>query len=370
MEFTDYILELSKTTTSFIDIYVEISLFKKFDNQYTNRIHHFTIESFIKELIFDTMLKNKQIKNFNENYLDYINNIMHLSFESTSYTFDTFFSNLIECIQPSTRDVDKCKLIRIHSIDPRTQFNVTEIQSIDYLNIITIILNSQLINYPQQLELIKYTGSQIALTKIFTNVNNSNTNKKNIEIITFNIYQFINNSKIDDEIEKTYKRPEIINFINEEIELLIIKYLNIVDDMNKFINDINNNNNKNTVNLINIKLFIQDLGAIMMDLYTLCRMFKLHENTRSKQYIDNESERKQAEPTQPIESTNVIYYAGADHTRRIYKFLLKQNGYSQIYKDDLATNDCVKMKDNVLRVPTNFISLRALKSKKRLNRKK
>ena len=168
-----------------------------------------------------------------------------------------------------------------------------------------------------------------------------------------NILEIIKENKnIKNEIERTYLWAPIYRFIEFELDVIIIKS-NTFDNIKNFIEDIENLNSDSYImktnpdNLEQIRKFLFNLNILMMDIYTLCRMFKLHENTISKIYIDNESERKEVEPTQPIENTNVIYYAGWRHTERIRKFLLSQR-YKLIYAYDLdENNDCVKMNENI-----------------------
>ena len=190
MEFIDYILQLSRTTTSFIDIYIELGLFKKINKQYTEIIGDYALDSFMKKIIKDSKIQLLE-KNFFELYKDFFNALLEsesveseLESESveselesvesesetdinplsSSYTIDTFFDTLINCIQPSTRDADICKLFRIHSVDVRNSYNNINIGTTDYFFIIIKILNCGL-DIPKKISIIRYTGGLDNLLK-------------------------------------------------------------------------------------------------------------------------------------------------------------------------------------------------------------
>ena len=344
IQFIEYIKRLSKETPSFIDIYFELGLIMKNESKYLFSYSEYVLEVLLRKLVLEIELNNQLPEiSFFEKLVSFSDETKD-SITSSSYTAREFKKIFTDCIQPSTRDADKCKLMRIHLIDTRRTYNNINIQMTDYFAIIFKLLNLNFeVKFCTILIIIKYTGAIDFLKELIKN-----------ESFTFN--NFLNiiqtNKNIKNEIKRTYMKNEILNFIESEFnsKFSTITKNKIVQNINKCIELINilletncydldkniyNNYSKNIIKYLKYLNF--ELGMLMTDLYGLCRIFKYY--SKSKQYIEPESKTNE---TQPIESTNVIYYGGANHTKRIRKFLIEKYGCSEVYTNENSQN-CVKL---------------------------
>ena len=368
IEFQQYIKGLSIYSPSFFDLYTELGFIKK--NSQTKK---YEIQSFQQyDIIYNSLIElNNRIKEqrFEESLaLDNIyikisellsENKIQLE-NTTSYMLNNIKQLFLNCIQPSTRNADECKLYRIHNIDLRgpESHNPNSIEMIDYFFIIYFIINSIHIQYKSLIILDEdHSKGREFLNKLIENDSLSFDNYIDIIKTNKNINNEINNSYMSNEII-VFARQEFdeiinnldINTVVDKKKLLfhhIKRFIDILDEESDATNNRDNakleeiNNFNNSLFPIISKLLFE-LQTLMMDLYTLCRMFKNHDILRSKQYVEGQ-ERRDIEEFQPKESTNIIFYGGYNHTQKIRKFLLLNGGQELYQYINPKNRNCVTM---------------------------
>ena len=326
--FVEYLKRLSRESSSFVDVYIELPMFIKkpkgqeVEPSYYDIQGHMDLSDLYKKLsedssiTLDSALKELVSEEF--------------KFESKSQTINDVVNEFKECLQPSTRSAEKCELLRIHNIDVRS-FWVPYIDTNDSsysFYLIYTILGSNMSNIEKCIDLFNRTGAHLllkTLSKTFTYED---------------IYDlFLSNSSIQKELEKTSIPNHIETFIKSEIENLDndFDFLEIAIICRLILK------RKECVtrsDLTSLLFFCLVVSAITVDLYTICRMFKKH--------------RHNLDTFQPRESINMIVYAGQKHSERYCRFLywLAENqdefGVKEIYSDTNENEEffrCVKMFD-------------------------
>lgn len=258
----DYLWDLLQTTDVFIDFFIEISAF--------------TGEKYSRDII---------------------DRVTHLNWVRMRFK---------DCAQTAYRTDDKCKLGRTHYID---------IRYIDFLTIEEDII---------------YIKSKFRHAKR-SNINDILSDKKiqNIlgklqgsynEVLQYVKDSFKMNKHVQKEISRSYMGQEIQKFIDREIDKMVSvdKWRHIKYYISKLLLD-----SASSDAIVEIAgklgLIILNIAIIMVDVYTLSRVFK-------KFNVKNVN--------QPEEPTNIIIYAGNHHSKRYRKFL-KNNGYNEILSSGL-----------------------------------
>lgn len=223
---------------------------------------------------------------------------------------DSRLTNLFKiyqkCIETITRKNKECQLSRIHYVDIRQQ-DGTDFSNLDEISwFITNVRSS--------ITLIKKDNNKINDTKIKqfydTNYEKINkiftklTTKNQQEYVTFWKNTLLQNKYIKKEIEKSMFTYYINKYISDNLEKAalaekqrIIYYINNIQNNNDFAN-----------NLIQLFVILAGINSILMDGYTLSRIFKTFNVTEKL--------------NQPKTPHNIIYYSGSKHTFNLYKFLL------------------------------------------------
>ena len=327
--FAEYLKRLSRETSSFFDVFIELPMFikkpkgKKVEPSYYDIQGHMNLSELYDKLTEDSSISldsalKEQVKE-------------EFKFESKSETINDVVKEFKPCLQPSTRRSDEqCELLRIHNIDVRSFWApYIDTDDLSYsFNLIYTILGNNMSNIEKCIDLFNRTGAQLLIKTL------SNT-------FTYeDIYDiFLTNSSIQKEIEKTSIQNHIETFIKSEIQELEneFDFLEIAIICRLILK------RKDCVtrsDLTSLLFFCLVVGAITVDLYAICRMFKNY-----KHKLDN---------FQPRQNINIIVYAGQKHSERYCKFLywLKDNQDEfDVEETYNYTNDnddffrCVKMFD-------------------------
>ena len=316
MTFTEYITDLLRNTSSFFDLYLELPLITKLQTK-VNLIKIFNP-------IFDKFVNNPKTTDFQEE----IKNIQFSSLTASS-TFYDLLNNLSYCISPSSRDEGTlCNLTRVHVVDAR---NTSTVQN--KMEIIFAIFNYFAGNTT--------LPSRTFFTALFSVINSSGVfpilsniadgfhlNLNGKTQILFNLFA-VQNQWIKKQLEKSYYRIQIEQFIKNILEKLIMNHSEFFMLVDQFVNDYNNYMETSEIDILMTKF--EDISTLSdiflyytayeMDIYCLSRIFKDFGKITNK--------RIRVVPVgQPKQSYNIIIYAGSKHTRKYLKFLeqLKDNG--------------------------------------------
>ena len=323
--FTEYLKRLAKETRSFVDVYIELPMFirkpegKEVEPSYYDLKRHNLIRKAIERLLINNSI------DFKTALREEGEGVSEVKFESDSQVLNDFFQEFKDCLQPSTRSAEKCELLRIHNIDTRDFWGpYVDLDDLSFSFELISAIGLQLeFSVVTSLELFQKTGASHLIHEL------------SLECTPDFVYGILcsNNPSIQKQLEKTTIKNYIEKFIKFEIEDLTYNF--------------NFNDISLICRLIRIKQvsfrellvlaeFCFNISAIMVDLYALCRMFKIYD-------VKNNF--------QPRESINIIVYAGNKHSKRYAKFLiwLTNNAFRYIltgiheYNSDEVS--CVKMFD-------------------------
>ena len=378
VSFADFIKFISTQTPSFTDIYVERSVYKRKTEEEKKQelsedfydIDLYSDESLTNPIIeiydYIKFMKDNPWSTFEQSRF-VINNfeLDKVEYSTMSYTLDSINNKLKKCNQISLRNkVDECKLIRIHHIDARFSYDKNSIYGQD---IMFQILSDILVLNNHQYSPYKF-GSLIPRVENLIEFIKKLINPKDdgqIDLLT-NIYNvIITNPNIEHELRKTYFKQYIIDFIKTKINNIIqsrnyIKYikkiLRCINNSEKLVNIANkygipisdmskiDPNSMSTLEPnykmmmnpkyfcfqefnINFSLdFLLPIRSFVMDMYALCRIFKLHK----------------AHPEQPIENSNIIIYAGGNHAKN-YTDFLDFIGANEDFSSVNTKRDCIRL---------------------------
>lgn len=253
-----------------------------------------------------------------------------------------------ECIQPTTRDKQKCKLSRIHYIDIRKKTNkFNEILLFFYYrNYIDYFENADIEDLKLMIEILEYFLDKDELKKylkiqlINWSYIKSYLYKKTISIdLVKNIIKYFYEKMtiiVDKNMEKIkFFSDNLISYIKELIKIKKFEQSEEIEELEDFIKMKLQyiDTCKRIYNSI-VDLYMIDIGTYYMDIYTIIRMFKKFNN------LEN----------QPTRAHNILHYAGSAHTKNIYEFLLI-NGFEELERDSVGDFDsksnCIQM-ENVL----------------------
>lgn len=207
----------------------------------------------------------------------------------------------------------KCQLARIHYTDVReikNSLNDTEIGWFSY-NISKMNIFDKNINRDFNIFLIE---NQEKINYIFDKL----TTKNKQEYNDFWISQFYKNKLINKELQRSYLKEPIFEYIKTNV-LDIINNEKFIKEITEIINKIKNTENIEKLIDLYYSLYSKIIppNSINLDIYTLSRIFK-------KFNVENKF-------MQPEKPKNIIFYGGSAHTYNIYKFLIS-NGFEEIEK--------------------------------------
>lgn len=324
--FPEYIKRLSESSPSFFDLYLETSMLRsskppRVGDQPINLQHYDFLNGDPIKAISET-IKSMFQSHLNFTPLFNLARVAYPRITTTSPTFDKIVSEFSTCIQPSTRSVDeKCRILRIHTIDTRTSWMSEDINDILYYRVIFQILNMvsserikiSLLNRldNKSIELLSklIIGDHIAVQNILDIVINNPYTKKEFD-------------KIEPSLQDSIRR-----YFFSKIQSLSSTNLTIVSSLKDLISDLKSE----SIRLgwsATVGDFILSFLNYTMDIYCLSRIFKNH---------------KVDDAYQPRQSMNVIVYSGFNHTdvyREFFKFIGIQETYQ--YKNALKKS-CVRM---------------------------
>ena len=334
-EFHDYLKKLSEHSPYFFDFYGELAMFGKGSEYIMD--NHFR---YFKEHIFDIIeLMNEKRISLQESFVLFYKN---KQVEISSYILNEITNTFKTCIQPATRNIKECSLMRIHNIDIRQNWN----KSIDnltydfYLFIVFATIGVSEFDFSDKIQIfnlirIEVGGRNISMILFLLSILNrgKNITKNLMEIFKTNVFY-------KKEIEKSEHSASIQAFIEQKIKKKVAKNYNNEEDIYDFIKNlfeiIQNPSKEITDPNINSKLikFSQFLNSkiyiLFMDAYCLARIFK-------KYYKENEPR------FQPKMSNNIIVYTGDAHTKTYVQYLNSIN--AELIFSYRSEDSCVKINE-------------------------
>jgi hypothetical protein len=330
IEFDEYIYRLSRETPAFIDVYVEFPMVK-------SRIKN----SIASRLIFMNIVGRMFTGHtFSDSYKYYQNAKKH---DHTTYMFSRIHKKMKDCIQPETRMVPNCELIRLHNIDIRSTWDIDldakKIYTEDIaLSLIRSIfqLGSQLFRTPDEiLEVLRRVNFECPsiLNSLKILIKDNDINLLDI---------FYKNKSLKKQLESSYKKTEIETWLKKASYDTIsndlyfrVKNPNVIfiDAIKKLISSIEKNTAFNEDDIKRFDFIFLKLNSLLVDVYFLARIFKCH----------NLKKHKSQGEFQPVESNNIIVYAGDAHTERMSNFF-KSIGFKDEFKYyNPLRESCVQM---------------------------
>jgi hypothetical protein len=350
IQFQEYIFRLATNSPAFIDFYIEHHMVKS-DYVYSN--------DYIISVACGRLINSRPgtytdiFKLFNSIKEEIIslqkNNPLE---ETSSYIMDETLKKFFNCFSPLKRNDELCKIIRVHSIDMRQGIvdeNIKTVISIDIISVLSIVY-TMLEKY-----IDKKINSPTVISYHLKTIRNSFINDKRDSLLDLLVSQMkevkegkgirllFHTKKIQKEYRNSYEKNRIARFINYKIRNI------------KFIREAGNQldillNSENTViettfleEIKKLKLVIEDMHLLCMDYYALLRIFKEYKPREKPNVLDH-----------PLKSTNIIIYAGQEHSANYYTFF-HSIGFENIvrYRNPKATRKkldnkgyCVDMKNS------------------------
>ena len=286
LPFEDYIEMLSIQTPSFFDLYIETAIFNPDFSLITTAIQY-------KKLI-NLLIINKQIlledaiydvNRTREHFLGLQDLIVN------SRTLEAIENKFMDCIDPKTRNQEKCQLMRLHYIDARSKTKpYIFIDNLNYIHLLEFVFNNDI-------DTILYLIEKVNAIQFLQNTFLSDENP------TDKIFNYIveSDKSIREQVKQTYYKEEITEFIKNKISELINS------DRLSYINDIVHRNYSDNKKINQLYIMFSDISVFIMDIYCLCRIFK---NYKLKPGT-----------LQPAQSYNIIVYTGSYHTKLYREFL-------------------------------------------------
>jgi len=333
--FPEYIRRLAEETPSFFDLYIETPMvrYTKPEQRETKdeELKHYdiilgspaeTIQASIEGMLIDRLKPFEYF--FNRYKKSYPVRKDKLVLKSMRMS-----ENFLDCFQPSTRISNRlCHLMRIHNVDARFSWLSENITDDYYITVASIILINVWNYYrsndiPLMIDLVKRLGSRAV--EIISSIFDFRTNQIDVDKI---IDIFLRNTYVNKELNKVEKnmKENIINFFKRKIRRESPP--SVVSNLSEFILCLQN---QRPIRLIDnyfkmTGLFLLDIGAYTMDIYCLARIFKKY-NVEST--------------FQPVESKNVIIYAGSKHSRIYREFLMEIGAKETFYYENPNNKNCV-----------------------------
>ena len=347
--FDEYIHRLSLQTPAFFDVYVELPMVKSIMRGKIN-------SKIIFQKIVILMFKSNTV-DFMKMYKKLITKYHKDTVKSpatTGYMFSKLKNRFKECIQPGTRMIEKCQLMRFHNVNIRSTWDVqidnsmvnpTDIYTEDVcMNLIHVILGNglktgkssdEIINVVKKITL--YLPSFLSMLKIL------------IKDDKINLYDvFCKNKWFKKELKASSKKEEIIKW------LMVMSYKKVRDigtkvfitEIKNLISSIENDTAIELKSLTHLSSIFIHMNGLLLDSYCLSRIFKVHNLKKNVPLIE----------FQPEESKNIIVYVGDAHARNMYEFF-RFIGFKDTYSFyDNKKNGCVNMKKgNVINIHSPYV---------------
>ena len=310
IQFHEYIKKLSVETKAFFDFYFELPMVNNeinsntvldalFETENSNDIEHILIEKFKKQ---EKRLSIYDTEDFPLGKSYILNELSKL-----------------KCRDPVQKLDEDCSLIRIHDIDLRNNFKEGKFHDGLYGYIFNFITNVRFI-----IEILLQTGGdlseyymfQIQLLKKIIGPKLINFLERyiddDIEVTIEKLFNYaLLNPKVENELNLSYMKSKIKEFIKLRIKKELSKFPSYSQIFKKIINYFQTENPTENIKkeLLDAHLITEDINVFIMDIYGLSRIFKMH------------YPRKNTVSFQPIESTNVIIYAGDNHSKTYAEFM-------------------------------------------------
>jgi hypothetical protein len=224
-------------------------------------------------------------------------------------TIGSIFKRVKKCIEYKNRDDNLCRLSRVHYIDVRNDVNLY-IQKLGPSIHLEVVLF-----YIKQLKLSK-EGSIIEYGDIFM----QNWVRKILSSWASDEYAYYSfwenqikaNALIEKEIDRSLFKNEIYQYVKDKVFSYAQKYRS---EFYEFALPILNfaQNRDTLLKTPKILNYLLDINAVIMDGYTLGRIFKkfnISKKASKKEFID-----------QPESPHNIVIYAGDFHSRDYREFL-------------------------------------------------
>lgn len=246
------------------------------------------------------------------------------------------FTKFLTCVQSLTRKSEMCKTSRTHYIDSR-RLELIGTSEPNWLGM--WILNN--IRHYTEIEIQKtrvfVSENKLRILDIFKQFLDSDFNN----FANYWISQLFKTSLVNKELNRSFLELKIVNFIVNKIRKEAYKlYTNkrVINNINYLILNIENIDKNYIKHLSDFDLDTVAINSIIMDAYTLARIFK--EFNVSNHLIE------------PIKPQNIIIYAGDNHCENYREFfeliglnLVEKSGeyYGNINK--LKYKNCLDMRN-------------------------
>ena len=329
IRFNEYLKLLSQKSPAFTDIYLENHFSKDEHNLYSNiTIIKMTITNIFDQFKSGTVPVNlfSEFKKAKRELIGTIVKIPKTSLKpSSSFMIHKIKKDFINCISPRYNKLE-CEIIRVHSIDMRrlvTDRNRADIIPIDYTSVFYfltelfgLIKDDSLFTNP-----LRKRTPTCFLIKFFNDQFKNGTDKLTEKL--FNIMEnnpeglieaFRTNKKIEKEHSLSYERDNIDIFFKQKIRLDSNKIISTGKILKKCLGD----TLPTLDEFFSLRSAFVNIGSMVMDYYGLLRIFKDYPPRVSKP-LDH-----------PLRSTNIIIYAGANHSKT-YSAFFESIGFKPYY---------------------------------------
>ena len=368
ISFPEYIRRLAEETPSFFDLYIETPMVR-----YTKPEQRESKDEELKhyDIVLGSPIASIQasiqamigyrLKPFEYFFNQYKKNYPVINDKLVLKSM-RMPENFLDCFQPSTRVSNRlCHLMRIHNVDARFSWLSENITDDFYLTVASLILlniwgdnNIRPNDTPLMIDLVRRLGSRAVET--ITSIFDFRTNQIDVDTV---IDIFLRNTYINKELNKVEKnmKENIINFF--KLKIRRESQPSVVSNLSEFILCLQN---KKPIRLVPNLFepagnFLLDIGAYSMDIYCLARIFKKY---------------KVESTFQPVESKNVIIYAGNQHTRIYREFLMEIGAEETFHYENPNNKNCVLVtnftvaEQSQVRSIKDLVSILKIESKNKL----
>lgn len=247
------------------------------------------------------------------------------------------FTKFSTCIQTLTRKANICKTSRIHYIDAR-RLELLGTSDVNWLGI--FILSN--INRQDSFEISNVKNFISSNKKRIQDIFKSLLTNNIEEYKQFWILQIYQTDLVSKELSRSFLKKDIFNFIKSKVEIEAAKLYNnttFYNFVSYLYNNINNVDKKYLQYLKNFDLFTVPINSLIVDTYTLSRIFKEF-NIKNKLL-------------QPVKPQNIIVYAGDAHCdayRDFFDYIgLQKTEESGISYDDYINNQKYGLGKNIMK---------------------
>ena len=326
MTFTEFISDMLDNSQSFFDLYVELNIITSEKKSVVvpplPNGNILNIDELFN-IVVSPYIIGKPLLDFEEVRKEFVTKISSYGVSNSS-TLNDMFENLNICINPATRNVEDCNLMRIHSIDARNNYQFEN--KLNVLKHIFVYFFDKLENqsefYTKLLRAfydIVSSSKTYILMEMFTGM----FSDFDIDDQVIFLYDILINTRwIEKQYRNSYYQIPISDFIKLELKSILEEYP-IIFDAIRYINSKKRNYDQTQFDSEMIDSFqicsefFHRYDIIQMDFYALCRIFK------------NFTPRLTENREEPLQSYNIIIYCGGEHIEMYKNFLehIKNYGY-------------------------------------------